>query len=170
MFAMMMRITAPAAMVASRSIVLHPGKHVGKNHESGKITRTRILIYNTYLNYLSSPTDVSGRFWSGELSARSNQDHQRDFEEKIMKQVANYVTKKTGTDQCLVQNAQPLGGSYVRLESEWKEMLKQRHSHHNIQGPNATGLSLPQSSNTCLGSAITTGGSSVSVMSKQKHK
>ncbi|XP_017080712.1 uncharacterized protein KIAA1841 homolog [Drosophila eugracilis] len=116
------------------------------------------------------PTDVSGRFWSGELSARSNQDHQRDFEEKIMKQVANYVTKKTGTDQCLVQNAQPLGGSYVRLESEWKEMLKQRHSHHNFQGANTTGVSLPQSSNTCLGSAMATGGSSVSVISKQKHK
>lgn len=92
-----------------------------------------------------------------------------------MKQVASYVTKKTGTDQCLVQNAQPLGGVYVRLETEWKEMLKQRHnSHHNIAGMSAAaGVgSLPQSSNTCLGSsAITTGGgSSVSVMSKQKHK
>ncbi|KAH8242404.1 hypothetical protein KR032_005580 [Drosophila birchii] len=120
------------------------------------------------------PTDVSGRFWSGELSARSNQDHQRDFEEKIMKQVASYVTKKTGTDQCLVQNAQPLGGVYVRLESEWKEMLKQRHnSHHNIGGTSAiAGMgSMPQSNNTCLGpSAITAGGSTVSVMSKQKHK
>ncbi|KAH8343221.1 hypothetical protein KR059_007004 [Drosophila kikkawai] len=120
------------------------------------------------------PTDVSGRFWSGELSARSNQDHQRDFEEKIMKQVASYVTKKTGTDQCLVQNAQPLGGVYVRLESEWKEMLKQRHnSHHNIGGASASaGMgSMPQGSNTCLGSAaITAGGSTVSVMSKQKHK
>ncbi|KAH8379512.1 hypothetical protein KR009_005380 [Drosophila setifemur] len=116
------------------------------------------------------PTDVSGRFWSGELSARSNQDHQRDFEEKIMKQVASYVTKKTGTDQCLVQNAQPLGGSYVRLETEWKEMLKQRHSHHNLQGGNAAGMSLAQGSSTCLGSINASGGSSVSVLSKQKHK
>ncbi|EDV39140.1 uncharacterized protein Dana_GF24648 [Drosophila ananassae] len=116
------------------------------------------------------PTEVSGRFWSGELSARSNQDHQRDFEEKIMKQVASYVTKKTGTDQCLVQNAQPLGGTYVRLESEWKEMLKNRHSHHNLLSAAAGGMAMSQGSNTCLGSNIASGGSSMSVMSKQKHK
>ncbi|XP_017109538.2 SANT and BTB domain regulator of class switch recombination [Drosophila bipectinata] len=116
------------------------------------------------------PTDVSGRFWSGELSARSNQDHQRDFEEKIMKQVATYVTKKTGTDQCLVQNAQPLGGTYVRLESEWKEMMKTRHSHHNMLGSVSGGTAMTQGSNTCLGANIASGGSSMSVMSKQKHK
>jgi len=158
-------------MAASRSIVLHQGKLEAKNHESGKDFEI-LNVYEIIItwNCLASPTDVSGRFWSGELSARSNQDHQRDFEEKIMKQVANYVTKKTGTDQCLVQNAQPLGGSYVRLESEWKEMLKQRHSHHTIQGTNATGTSVAQSNSSCLGSALATGGSSVSVMSKQKHK
>lgn len=53
-----------------------------------------------------------------------------------MKQVATYVTKKTGSDQMLSHNAQPIGGTYVRLETEWKEMLKQRHSQHNIQASN----------------------------------
>ncbi|XP_034657471.1 uncharacterized protein KIAA1841 homolog isoform X1 [Drosophila subobscura] len=115
------------------------------------------------------PTEVSGRFWSGELSARSNQDHQRDFEEKIMKQVATYVTKKTGNDQSLVHNAQPLGGSYVRLECEWKEMIKQRHTNHNIQsGSNATGLAQNTGNNICLGGSAVAGG--VQGMSKQKHK
>ncbi|XP_034483574.1 uncharacterized protein KIAA1841 homolog [Drosophila innubila] len=131
------------------------------------------------------PTAVSGRFWSGELSARSNQDHQRDFEEKIMKQVTSYVTKKTGSDQNLVSNAQPLGGTYVRLESEWKEMLKQRHSNHNMQTGNANNLG---GGNSCaaLGSnsssnqnlynagGATVGGmacgSGASLLSKQKHK
>lgn len=53
-----------------------------------------------------------------------------------MKQVATYVTKKTGSDQLLLHNTQPLGGTYVRLETEWKEMLKQRHSQHNMQASN----------------------------------
>ncbi|KAH8302794.1 hypothetical protein KR044_010762 [Drosophila immigrans] len=132
------------------------------------------------------PAAVSGRFWSGELSARSNQDHQRDFEEKIMKQVASYVTKKTGSDQNLVHNAQPLGGTYVRLESEWKEMLKQRHSNHNLQaggnasnmgaGNGSTALGSNSSSNQNLysGGGATVGGmacgSGASLLSKQKHK
>ncbi|XP_060652845.1 SANT and BTB domain regulator of class switch recombination [Drosophila nasuta] len=135
------------------------------------------------------PAAVSGRFWSGELSARSNQDHQRDFEEKIMKQVASYVTKKTGSDQNLVHNAQPLGGTYVRLESEWKEMLKQRHSNHNLQsggGGNVTSNMGANNGNAALGSnsssnqnlysggGATVGGmacgSGASLLSKQKHK
>ncbi|EDW69607.1 SANT and BTB domain regulator of class switch recombination [Drosophila virilis] len=125
------------------------------------------------------PAAVSGRFWSGELSARSNQDHQRDFEEKIMKQVASYVTKKTGSDQNLVHNAQPLGGTYVRLESEWKEMLKQRHSNHNMLNSNASNLggTLGSSSsnlNLYSGLGATVGGMAcgpgAAPMSKQKHK
>ncbi|XP_001984205.2 uncharacterized protein KIAA1841 homolog [Drosophila grimshawi] len=133
------------------------------------------------------PAAVSGRFWSGELSARSNQDHQRDFEEKIMKQVVSYVTKKTGTDQSLVHNAQPLGGTYVRLESEWKEMLKQRHSNHNMQNSSASnmggtggvGAGGTLSSNSSNQNLYGSGGATVggmtcgpgaSLMSKQKHK
>ncbi|KAM8710630.1 hypothetical protein ACLKA7_017281 [Drosophila subpalustris] len=143
------------------------------------------------------PAAVSGRFWSGELSARSNQDHQRDFEEKIMKQVASYVTKKTGSDQNLVHNAQPLGGTYVRLESEWKEMLKQRHSNPNMQTGNANAgnnnNNLGGAGNSCAalgggggsnsssnqnlynaGGGATVGGMACgsvgSLLSKQKHK
>lgn len=96
-----------------------------------------------------------------------------------MKQVASYVTKKTGSDQNLVHNAQPLGGTYVRLESEWKEMLKQRHSTHNLLNSNASNLggTLGSSnSNLNLYSSLgaTVGamacGPGAAPMSKQKHK
>lgn len=108
-----------------------------------------------------------------------------------MKQVASYVTKKTGSDPNLVNQAQPLGGTYVRLESEWKEMLKQRNSNHNIQagnannnnnlgggggGNNCPALGSNSSSNQNLynsGGATVGGmscGSGASLLSKQKHK
>ncbi|XP_055844997.1 SANT and BTB domain regulator of class switch recombination isoform X2 [Episyrphus balteatus] len=73
--------------------------------------------------------ELSGRFWSGELSARSNQDHQREFEEKIMKQVAAAVGKKTGSDINTTQNNSTNSGSYIRLEAEWKEQLKQKNTN-----------------------------------------
>ncbi|XP_030385717.1 uncharacterized protein KIAA1841 homolog isoform X2 [Scaptodrosophila lebanonensis] len=118
------------------------------------------------------PAEVSGRYWSGELSARSNQDHQRDFEEKIMKQVVSYVTKKTGSDQSLIQNSQPIGGTYVRLEAEWKEMLKQRHNNHNIS--NSGGFSSNQVTYSGLGTTGVCGSnllsSGASMLVKQKHK
>ncbi|XP_037934776.1 uncharacterized protein KIAA1841 homolog [Teleopsis dalmanni] len=70
--------------------------------------------------------ELRGRFWSGDLSARSNQDHQREFEERVMAQVTSLMYKKSATDQTMQQNCLPQGGSYVRLENEWKENIKQR--------------------------------------------
>lgn len=67
-----------------------------------------------------------GRYWSGEMSARSNQDNQREFEEKAMKQVITMVSKRTRCDVNVhYQNFQN-GGTYTKLESEWRESLKQR--------------------------------------------
>lgn len=109
-----------------------------------------------------------------------------------MKQVATYVTKKTGSDPTLTHNAQPLGGTYVRLETEWKEMVKQRHYQHNMQsssnalsiggfagGPGGCQLGSSSSSNQNFfgaGGTIASGatgmssGSGMLGMSKQKHK
>ncbi|KNC30373.1 hypothetical protein FF38_02690 [Lucilia cuprina] len=82
--------------------------------------------YHKKQNRKSKPLENPGRYWSGELSARSNQDHQREFEEKVMKQVMIMVQKKTGSDLGVSQQNRPLGGTYVKLEQEWKEQLKQR--------------------------------------------
>lgn len=76
-----------------------------------------------------------------------------------MKQVATYVTKKTGSDQMLSHNTQPLGGTYVRLETEWKEMLKQRHSQHNVQASN-NALSLGTFAGTGTGGQLGSSSSS----------
>ncbi|XP_055686817.1 SANT and BTB domain regulator of class switch recombination [Lutzomyia longipalpis] len=78
------------------------------------------------------PKMPSGRYWSGEMSARSNQDNQREFEERAMKQVIAMLCKKTGSDtglqhhQLQQQNYHQHGGTYVRLEAEWRESLKNR--------------------------------------------
>ncbi|XP_055701807.1 SANT and BTB domain regulator of class switch recombination [Phlebotomus papatasi] len=78
------------------------------------------------------PKMPSGRYWSGEMSARSNQDNQREFEERAMKQVIAMLCKKTGSDsgqqhhQMQQQSYHQQGGTYVRLEAEWRESLKSR--------------------------------------------
>ncbi|KAG4073988.1 hypothetical protein HA402_014193 [Bradysia odoriphaga] len=71
---------------------------------------------------------VSGRHWAGDLSARSNQDNQREFEERAMKQVIALVGKKTGGDLNMQYQTHQQGGTYMRLEAEWRESLKQRAS------------------------------------------
>lgn len=68
----------------------------------------------------------TGRYWSGDVSARSNQDNQREYEERAMKQVIAIVGKKTGTDTSVNYHTYQQGGSYVRLEVEWRENLKQK--------------------------------------------
>lgn len=63
------------------------------------------------------------------MSARSNQDNQREFEERIMKQVIAMVSRKTGGETSSQQSSYQNGGSYVRLESEWRE----RHRHNKAK-------------------------------------
>ncbi|CRK96212.1 CLUMA_CG009640, isoform A [Clunio marinus] len=68
------------------------------------------------------------RSWSKNLSARSNQDNQREFEEKAMKQIISLVSKKTGiSDQTQNNLNYNQGGTYFALENEWKETIKQRN-------------------------------------------
>lgn len=68
----------------------------------------------------------SGRYWSDDISARSNQDNQREFEERAMKQVIAMVNRKTGAEINTQQQSYLNGGTYVRLESEWRD----RHRHN----------------------------------------
>ncbi|GLH09867.1 Uncharacterized protein GBIM_14902 [Gryllus bimaculatus] len=49
------------------------------------------------------------RQWLANLSIRSNQDNQREYEENLMRQMIQALTRRT------------CGGTYVRLEQEWKE-------------------------------------------------
>lgn len=46
-----------------------------------------------------STSNVGGRHWSPTLSARSNQDLQRDFEESAIQQITDFLTRRTaGSD------------------------------------------------------------------------
>ncbi|XP_067647658.1 SANT and BTB domain regulator of class switch recombination [Eurosta solidaginis] len=81
-------------------------------------------------------TRSSGRYWCGDRSARSNQDHQREFEEKTIKHILQQLNKQK--EQSLLPNSS-LGGFYVRLESEWKYQLKHRSSSININNSSSQG-------------------------------
>ncbi|XP_034952157.1 uncharacterized protein KIAA1841 homolog [Chelonus insularis] len=81
-------------------------------------------------HYNSSSKRNNGiRSWNMNLLVKYNQDNQRDFEEKAMTQMINVLTKKTSIESNAfktyksnhVWNNQPLGGTYVKLESEFKE-------------------------------------------------
>lgn len=69
-----------------------------------------------------------GRNWCGDMSARSNQDNQREFEERAMKQVIELVGKKTGSDHNLAFQSYVQGGTFIKLETEWRENVKQKGS------------------------------------------
>lgn len=69
---------------------------------------------------------LTGRHWSGDISARSNQDNQREFEERAMKQVIAIVGKRTGSDTSLRYQNYHQGGMYVKLEAEWRESVRQK--------------------------------------------
>lgn len=66
------------------------------------------------------------RSWSANLSARSNQDNQREYEEKAMTQIISLVSKKTGISNHHHNQAYQQGGTFIRLENEWRETIKQR--------------------------------------------
>ena len=49
-----------------------------------------------------------------------------------MKQVVNMIGKKTGTEPKLPVHSSLSGGTYVRLEAEWKDHIKQK-SYNNLK-------------------------------------
>ncbi|XP_049542674.1 SANT and BTB domain regulator of class switch recombination [Anopheles darlingi] len=68
-----------------------------------------------------------GRHWAGDMSARSNQDNQREFEERAMKQIIAMVGKRTGGEQNLQYQTYQQGGTYIKLETDWRESIKQKN-------------------------------------------
>ncbi|RZC32253.1 hypothetical protein BDFB_000698, partial [Asbolus verrucosus] len=70
-----------------------------------------------------------GRLWQHNLSARSNQDIQRAYEENAVKEITAMLNRRTATisegaqknAKGFSRNVTPPGGIWVRLESEWKE-------------------------------------------------
>lgn len=80
----------------------------------------------------SRKSKPSGRYWSGEMSARSNQDNQREFEERAMKQIISIVNKRTGNDNNgRPSMSQAIGGTFVQLEAEWREKHRQTKAKPN---------------------------------------
>ncbi|XP_053675983.1 SANT and BTB domain regulator of class switch recombination [Anopheles nili] len=68
-----------------------------------------------------------GRHWAGDMSARSNQDNQREFEERAMKQIITMVGKRTGGEHNLQYQTYQQGGTYMKLENDWRESIKQKN-------------------------------------------
>ncbi|XP_061391865.1 SANT and BTB domain regulator of class switch recombination [Musca vetustissima] len=135
----------------------------GCESSDSKITAPK-KTYNKKNNRKSKQPLNPGRYWSGELSARSNQDNQREFEEKVMKQVIALVRKKNGTDVNVNKPNRPLGGIYVKLEQEWKDQLKQRFYNNNNN--NSTG----NTANNAQGNGNNCGGSMTSLSVKASRK
>ncbi|XP_011871344.1 PREDICTED: uncharacterized protein KIAA1841 homolog [Vollenhovia emeryi] len=82
----------------------------------------------------------NGRCWSGNLNVRHNQDNQRDFEERAAAQMIALLTKRTVTENLLSKfnnkqhgskTKQPVGGTYVKLEAEFRERLAQSCKYKN---------------------------------------
>ncbi|XP_062543396.1 SANT and BTB domain regulator of class switch recombination isoform X2 [Armigeres subalbatus] len=78
-------------------------------------------------NAKQKPKISYGRHWAGDMSARSNQDNQREFEERAMKQIIAMVGKKTGGEQNQQFVTYQQGGAYIKLECDWRESMKQKN-------------------------------------------
>lgn len=118
----------PAVMAASLTTAAHgqpfaivivvPGGYI-----------TEFFVCHIILHsFFCRKVKVAGRHWSGDISARSNQDNQREFEERAMKQVIALVGKRTGSDININYHSYQQGGTYVRLEAEWRESMKHKPS------------------------------------------
>ncbi|XP_063896456.1 SANT and BTB domain regulator of class switch recombination [Helicoverpa armigera] len=70
-------------------------------------------------------TRVVGRQWISCLSARSNQDGQRRFEERAARQMRAALAR-TAALHHQTKSKMPPGGVYARLEAEWRERHGQR--------------------------------------------
>ncbi|CAH1110164.1 unnamed protein product [Psylliodes chrysocephalus] len=64
--------------------------------------------------------------WQQNLSARSNQDIQRSYEEKTIREITEFLTRNVSVEnlvrgRSVSKNSTPVGGVWVRLEAEWRE-------------------------------------------------
>lgn len=84
-----------------------------------------------YRNY---KVESSGRYWSDEVSARSNQDNQREYEERAMKRIEMTLDRKFDTLSKNFTSTIPSlnPGIYVRLENERRERQRQQKNRSKI--------------------------------------
>ncbi|CAG9815083.1 unnamed protein product [Phaedon cochleariae] len=72
------------------------------------------------------------RLWQHNLSARSNQDVQRAYEENAVKAMTAMLNKNIANDnlgRCVrSKNNTPIGGIWTRLEADWKESCNQQNA------------------------------------------
>ncbi|XP_076181351.1 uncharacterized protein LOC143153741 isoform X2 [Ptiloglossa arizonensis] len=83
------------------------------------------------------------RSWSSNLNIRHNQDNQREFEEKTASQMIALLMKIVSADSSLLVKSstkhnrkknQLSGGTYTRLEAEFRDQLSQSYKSKNIAG------------------------------------
>ncbi|KAK0095184.1 hypothetical protein PV326_009031 [Microctonus aethiopoides] len=100
--------------------------------------------------YNATKRNDGARSWNMNLAVRYNQDNQRDFEERAALQMIALLTKRTSAEKnnhtklnkqshgCINQ---PLGGTYVKLEAEFREQSHQSYKMKNtshVKGPTRT--------------------------------
>ncbi|XP_076282473.1 uncharacterized protein LOC143209979 isoform X3 [Lasioglossum baleicum] len=85
----------------------------------------------------------NGRSWNNDLSVRHNQDNQREFEEKASSQMVALLTKRVSADSSLLVKSlnklnrrknQLNGGTYTKLEAEFRDQLSQCCKNKTIAG------------------------------------
>ncbi|XP_054012565.1 SANT and BTB domain regulator of class switch recombination [Hylaeus anthracinus] len=92
---------------------------------------------------LRNQTTYNGRSWSSNLKIRHNQDNQREFEEKTASQMIAILIKIVSADSFISMKSsnkhnrkknQLCGGTYARLEAEFRDQLNQSYKSKNITG------------------------------------
>lgn len=87
-----------------------------------------------------------GKLWQHNLSARSNQDIQRAYEESILKEMASVLNSRTEGrgNRNLVRHSNT-GGLWTRLEAEWKESMVQKDVQLKLKNPATAKPNKPRS-------------------------
>lgn len=85
--------------------------------------------------------------WQHNLSARSNQDIQRAYEESILKEMASVLNGRTDgiRNNRNVGKHNNLGGLWTRLEADWKESMVQRDVQLKLKNPATAKPNKPRS-------------------------
>lgn len=105
-------------------------------------SNTLCMVKPTRKAKRSNSRKNNSRCWSDNLNVRHNQDNQRDFEERAAVQMVTFLTKKTMTENLVSKSynkqhhgyktKQPIGGTYIKLEAEFREQLTQSSKCKNL--------------------------------------
>ncbi|XP_059489230.1 SANT and BTB domain regulator of class switch recombination [Neocloeon triangulifer] len=86
-------------------------------------SRSRILNAVNQIPALPIARGPFGRHWDPNLSTRSNQDDQREYEERAVRRLSTWLLRRTTTNQTNRHSNShvPVGGTFVGLEREWRD-------------------------------------------------